>query len=1112
MPRLSPGWPAFLRTRVIHQRSDNSWIAAFVIVLTGLILRLLVLPYGNFVFDTSTMARWASRLTRLPLDHFYATRNLADHLPGDLWLLLSVARVHTALFLALDFRAPSFVIALKVTAIVADLGICGMLYLLGSELGGRRAGQRAAAFYAINPASIFLSSAWGQWDSVSALLILVALWFLVRGAIQWALPVMVYATLIKPQLVILIPFLVAAYVLHIWRETQPAVRRSADIRHLVVLSILRFAAGLASAVAVVVMTTRPFGLGLPFLAGRWNLIDRLHYAADVHPYTTVNAFNAWAVLHAQALAADQFVADSGSFLIGPSFQAWGVALTCISLVLIGLVMIRRWRNATTLVYALSAVTVVMFLLSTRMHERYLLPGIVMMALAASLNARVRWSYGLLSLGFLINLLWAYDSYYPLGMPDWWHTEQFVLIVSLVNVGAFGLMLMALTRSTNGPFEQRSPHGWLADSPRDDSSYMGLDRFLHLMHRIPARVGLTVVLMTALLLNSVALGDEGFGNLYYAAAVKSMSLNWHNFLFGAFDPAGFLAVDKPPVGLWLQVLSTQIFGFAGISLRLPQILAGTLSVGLLYRMVCETHGRAAGFIAGVTLALTPIAVVTNRNNTMDSVLVLVLLGAGWAALRATNTGQIRWLLLCAGCIGLGFNVKMAEALLIAPACFLLFVVAAPLPSRQRWAGLAIATLVMIGVGLAWILAVDLTPAAQRPYLASTLHNSAIELALQHNGLDRLLWGHSLSNPGSLGHPSRQIIGDPGPLRMLDYRLATQYGWLLPFAVLGGLAAIRARRGTCANRKTGAALRLDARGRALFFWSVWITSGMAFFSVANYFHRYYTIVLSPALAAMVAIGFVALWESLWRPGLRRWLLPAAVLATACFQAWLLVPFPEWRLRLAPTVIALALLVSVPLLAIAHRKYAGSWRVARCAVIVGMAAMLIAPMAWSAVSIWQGEANAAFPFAGPASSVKHPSTRINQRFLQLLQAHQAPTSVLVTTSTADAAPLIIGSHLSVLALGGYSGNDSVLTNEEFARWLVEGKLRFFLLPRPKQAPSGGPLRWVADHCTLVPPEMWQSTPPASHDSDTSHEFGGGRPQPSQRRLFDCGAYVKSSGKLVS
>ena len=80
----------------------------------------------------------------------------------------------------------------------------------------------------------------------------------------------------------------------------------------------------------------------------------------------------------------------------------------------------------------------------------------------------------------------------------------------------------------------------------------------------------VVLAGALRLWSLASVPD---DPYYDAAVRSMPLSLHNFLLGAYEPGGSLAVDKPPLDLWLQVLSTQLFGFGSVTLKLPPALAG-----------------------------------------------------------------------------------------------------------------------------------------------------------------------------------------------------------------------------------------------------------------------------------------------------------------------------------------------------------------------------------------------------------------------------------------------------------------------------------------------------------------------------------------------------------
>src|SRR5271167_3965026 len=149
----------------------------------------------------------------------------------------------------------------------------------------------------------------------------------------------------------------------------------------------------------------------------------------------------------------------------------------------------------------------------------------------------------------------------------------------------------------------------------------------------ALVGITFI---SVFMNFFQLGQNGFGNLYYAAGVRSMLNNWHNFFFVSYDPGGFVTLDKPPLGFWLQVASARLFGFTPFSVFLPQALAGVLSVILLYSLLRRHFGVAAGLLAALALALSPISVVTNRNITIDSTLALTLLVGAWAVLRAAET--------------------------------------------------------------------------------------------------------------------------------------------------------------------------------------------------------------------------------------------------------------------------------------------------------------------------------------------------------------------------------------------------------------------------------------------------------------------------------------------
>src|ERR687885_1974649 len=118
------------------------------------------------------------------------------------------------------------------------------------------------------------------------------------------------------------------------------------------------------------------------------------------------------------------------------------------------------------------------------------------------------------------------------------------------------------------------------------------------------LALAAVLVLSAFLNLYNLTGQDYPNTYYAAAVKNMLTSWHNFFFVSFD-AGFVSVDKPPLGLWIQAASAKLLGFSSLSLLLPQALAGIFCVALLYYLVRRAFGPLAGLVAALALATAPI---------------------------------------------------------------------------------------------------------------------------------------------------------------------------------------------------------------------------------------------------------------------------------------------------------------------------------------------------------------------------------------------------------------------------------------------------------------------------------------------------------------------------
>ena len=96
----------------------------------------------------------------------------------------------------------------------------------------------------------------------------------------------------------------------------------------------------------------------------------------------------------------------------------------------------------------------------------------------------------------------------------------------------------------------------------------------------------------------------------------MLRSWHNFFFVSFDPGGLVTIDKPPLGVWVQVASAHGVRLSPLSLLLPEAILSTLAVAVLYRVIARRLGAAAGLAAALALAVFPSFVAVSRDNGVD----------------------------------------------------------------------------------------------------------------------------------------------------------------------------------------------------------------------------------------------------------------------------------------------------------------------------------------------------------------------------------------------------------------------------------------------------------------------------------------------------------------
>lgn len=618
-----------------------------------------------------------------------------------------------------------------------------------------------------------------------------------------------------------------------------------------------------------------------------------------------------------------------------------------------------------------------------------------------------------------------------------------------------------------------------------------------------RAGTVVLLAVTAIVFTWALDASGYGNEYYAAAAVSGSRDWTAWLFGSFDAASFISVDKPPLSLWVTGLSVRIFGLSSWSVLLPHALAAIGAVALLVHTVRRWKGPAAGLLAGAMLTTTPIVAVMARYNNPDAILMLVLVAAVAATASAVRTGSVLRLAGAGVLTGLAFLTKTTQAILVVPAIAVVWLVAAPLPLLRRMAGGILAACAAVVTAGWWILLAAVSDAA--PYFGQTDSGSFVDYILGVNGLDRL---------GSAAPQVDPFGGTGGWGRLFNAQVGPQISWLVPLAAVGLAAGlIRLRR----------ADRTDAMRAGWLLWgTLFATHVVVFGLMAGVFHPYYTMSMAPCVAALAAAGSVDLWRSFRRHDRTWWILPATVLATSAWAWAMWSRTPDYLPAVGPAIAACGIVAVSSLLVAGHERAEGP-RSLRTVAVVTLAAVLLGPASYAIGAIGT-DFSGGDPKAGPATSpgpgtappgglpagadpsgsglppaaraggeeppprpsgerggrpapVGAPRQVSDTLVTFLVEHHEDETWLAATVGSGQAATLILATGEPVMAMGGFSGGDPTPTADDLAAYLDRGELRFVILD------GGRADRWTDVVTGRCAPVTWG-------------DLGAGS------GLYDCGA----------
>jgi len=597
--------------------------AVLILFLGAFMLRLLLtnVIHGHPT-DIMNFKLWSKHAAQHPLRHFYQSVSTsgiwADYPPlyilvlwgiGKFYMLFdpSISELYSGLFTAL----------IKLPAILADLGCMALLLLILKRYIPFRLAYLAAFIFAIHPAVIYESAMWGQIDSITLFLQMLALWLLIEKDYAAAILVTTLNILVKPQGLILMPLIL---VLTLYRK---------QFVHLVVGLFSSALVGFVLSVLFV-----PIQQVIPWL---W---DQYVSQANLYGYSSIQAFNLWSLSGFW-----QSDISRGIFGVGggaPAFiwqhKTWGLILfsVCYALAL-GIMLFHLQKDKSendsengVLIWHISAlIMIAFFLFPTRMHERYLYSGLFFLLGSAFLQKKLLWPFGIYSLTFLLNLFYELPgdklklkfpglfykwNHLLIGQPDasgHLQTFQWYKLIVIVNLLLFAWCLFVLLTSPILEYSKRIQNFMSQIISRLKQEAKPLSGH-SIQDWIPSPKGLDRldvrwlggILFFSAILKLWRIGfppEMVFDEVYHARAAGEYLL--------AIKPLEWV---HPPLAKLLIAVGVSFYDLTGVGWRVMPIIAGTLLLVSMYslaRFILPYRWQAV--VATIMLACDGVYFVQSR---------------------------------------------------------------------------------------------------------------------------------------------------------------------------------------------------------------------------------------------------------------------------------------------------------------------------------------------------------------------------------------------------------------------------------------------------------------------------------------------------------------------
>ena len=389
-----------------NRRADCAFAGLMAVALAVRIVLAVKVP--GYSVDINCFTAWSLRMAERGPAGFYAPDYFCDYPPGYMLLLWPCGLLLNAVK-----SAGASLLVVKIMPIMCDMSGALVLFGYARKRLGDAAAALVAGLYAFSPAVLVNGAAWGQADSVLALLLMLTALAAIRRDWRAALPLFVASVLVKPQALLFAPVGGIWLLVCLLRKQEKPDRarqwKSAGLglglAALVAVAIIvpfsvrqspgwliRLYAETLSSYAYATLNTA----NLYYLIGaNWTSLET-HIPTALPLVTALAAMSGglWLLLSGETpslrsrprstslgalcllLALYQF----GLTFFGGSYSAYGYGMTAFAF-LLAAVCLACDRKAAALPFYLALSLILIYVLGVKVHERYLLPALPLLLLA-----------------------------------------------------------------------------------------------------------------------------------------------------------------------------------------------------------------------------------------------------------------------------------------------------------------------------------------------------------------------------------------------------------------------------------------------------------------------------------------------------------------------------------------------------------------------------------------------------------------------------------------------------------------------------------------------------------------------------------------------------------